>query len=98
MGQFLRGSVSTGAKDGGSSTGRVCAAGFYHVAARSHLARVLKLMNRLFIYFSNFLRAAVNSEYGGTTNTNSARTPERTKPITIIIIIIIINATLGNNR
>jgi hypothetical protein len=41
----LQGSVSTGAKEDESSTGRVCAAGFHHVTARSRLARV----NRLFL-------------------------------------------------
>jgi hypothetical protein len=38
-----------GAKEDESSTGRVWAAGFHQVMARSHLARVLKLMNRLFL-------------------------------------------------
>jgi hypothetical protein len=47
--QVLQGSVSTGAKEDESSTGRVWAAVFHHVPARSRLARVLKLMNRLFI-------------------------------------------------
>jgi hypothetical protein len=47
--QVLRGSVSTGAREDGSSTVRVWAAGFHHVTARSHLARVLKLMDRLFV-------------------------------------------------
>jgi hypothetical protein len=47
--QGLRGSVSTGAKDDESSTGRVWVAGFHHVTARSRLARVLWLMNRLFL-------------------------------------------------
>jgi hypothetical protein len=37
-----------------SSTGRVLVAGFHHVTARSHLARVLKLTNRLFLQFFNF--------------------------------------------
>jgi hypothetical protein len=46
--QVLRGSVSTGAKDE-SGIGRVWAVGFHHVTARSRLARVLKLINRLFI-------------------------------------------------
>jgi len=45
----LRGSVGTGTKDDESSTGRVWAAGFHHVTASSRLARVLKLMIRLFI-------------------------------------------------
>jgi hypothetical protein len=47
--QVLRGSVSTGAKEDESSTGRVWAAGFHHITARSRLTRVLKLMNRLFV-------------------------------------------------
>jgi hypothetical protein len=47
--QVLRGSVSTEAKEDESSTGRVWASEFYHVTARSRLARVLKLMNRLFL-------------------------------------------------
>jgi hypothetical protein len=38
-----------GAKDDESSTGRDWAAGFHHVTARSRLARVLKLTNRLFL-------------------------------------------------
>jgi hypothetical protein len=45
--------VSTGAKEE-SSTGRVWTAGFHHVKARSRLARVLKLVNRLFINFQFF--------------------------------------------
>jgi hypothetical protein len=47
--QVLRGSVSTGAKEDEASTGRVWAARFHHVTARSRLARFLKLMNRLVI-------------------------------------------------
>jgi hypothetical protein len=47
--QVLRGSVSTGAKEDESGTVRVWAAGFHHVTARSCLARVLKLINRLFL-------------------------------------------------
>jgi hypothetical protein len=47
--QVLRRSVSTGAKEDESSTRHVRAAGFYHVTARSRLARVLKIVNRLFI-------------------------------------------------
>jgi hypothetical protein len=43
--------VSTGTKEDESSTGRVWAAGFHHVTARSRLTRVLKLMN---LYFFNF--------------------------------------------
>jgi hypothetical protein len=45
--QFLRGRVSTGAKEDESSTRRVWAAGFHHVTARSYVARVLKFTNRL---------------------------------------------------
>jgi len=47
--QILRGSVGTGTKEDESSNGRVWAAGFHHVTARSRLARILKLMNRLFL-------------------------------------------------
>jgi hypothetical protein len=36
----MRGSVSTGAKEDESNTGRVWAAGFHHVPARSRLVRV----------------------------------------------------------
>jgi hypothetical protein len=38
-----------GAKEYESSTGRVRAAGFHHVTARSRLARVFKLANRFFL-------------------------------------------------
>ena len=41
----LRESVVTGTKEDESSIGRIWAAGFHHVTARSLLARVLKLMN-----------------------------------------------------
>ena len=40
--------VGTGTKEDESSTGRVSAAGFHHVTARSRLVGVLKLMNSLF--------------------------------------------------
>jgi hypothetical protein len=52
--QVLWGSMSTGAKEDESSTGHVWAAGFHHITSRSRLARVLKLMNRLFLFFSKF--------------------------------------------
>jgi hypothetical protein len=52
--QVLRGSVGTGAKEDESRTGRVWAAVFHHVTARSRLAGVLKLMNCLFLSFSIF--------------------------------------------
>jgi hypothetical protein len=56
--------MSMGAKEDESSTGRVWAAGFHHVMARSRLVRVLKL-NEPFIYliFKFFGGAAVNRGY-----------------------------------
>jgi hypothetical protein len=53
--EVLWGSVGTGVKEDESSTGSVCAAVFHHVTARSRLARVWKLMNRLFPLFLIFL-------------------------------------------
>ena len=50
----LWGGAGTGTKGDESSTGRVWAAGFHHGTARSRLARVLKLVNRLVLYFSKF--------------------------------------------
>jgi hypothetical protein len=47
--QVLRGSLSTGTKEDELSTGRIFAAGFDHVTARSRLAGVLKFMNQLFL-------------------------------------------------
>jgi hypothetical protein len=47
----LWGSVSTLEKEDESSTGRVWAAEFHHVTALSGLARVLKLVNCLFLQF-----------------------------------------------
>jgi hypothetical protein len=44
----LRGSVDTGTNEDETSTGRVWAAEFHHVTARSRLALVLKIMNHLF--------------------------------------------------
>jgi hypothetical protein len=49
--QVLWGRVSTGPEEDESSIGRVKAAGFHHVTARSCLARVLKVMNCLFFNF-----------------------------------------------
>jgi hypothetical protein len=51
--QVLWGGVGTGVKENESSTGCAWAAGFHHVSARSRLARVLKLMNRLFLNFQS---------------------------------------------
>jgi hypothetical protein len=45
----LQGSVGKGQKEDDSSTGRVWAAEVRHVTARSRLASVFKLMNRLFL-------------------------------------------------
>jgi len=45
----LRASVGTGTTEDESSTGRVWAVGFHYVTACSRLARVFKLMNRLFL-------------------------------------------------
>jgi len=50
----LWGSVRTGTKEGESSIGRVWAAGFHNVTARSHLARVFKLMNHFPLIFQFF--------------------------------------------
>ena len=52
--QVPRVSVGTETKEEESSTGRVWAAGFHHVTARSRLARVLKLMNGLIFNFPVF--------------------------------------------
>ena len=41
--------MGTGTKEDESSIGRCWAAGFHHVTARSRLARVLKIMSRLFL-------------------------------------------------
>jgi hypothetical protein len=46
--------VGTGTKEDESNIERVWASGFHSVTARSRLVRILKLMNRLFLYFSNF--------------------------------------------
>jgi hypothetical protein len=53
--QVLWGSVGTATKEDESSTGRVWAVGFHDVMARSRLARVLKLMNCVFLIFNFFL-------------------------------------------
>jgi len=45
----LRGSVVAVTKEDELSTGRVWAAGFHHVTAIFRLARLLKLINRLFL-------------------------------------------------
>jgi hypothetical protein len=50
--QILLGSVSTGAKEDESSTGRVWAAGFHRITARSCSAHVSKFMSHLFLQFT----------------------------------------------
>jgi len=45
----LQGSMGAGTKGDETSIGRIWAAGFHHVTARFHLARILKLMNHLFL-------------------------------------------------
>jgi hypothetical protein len=70
--QVLRGRVSVGTKEDESSAGHVWAAGFHHVTARSHLAHVLKLLNHLFLYFSNFFRSGGKPWIIETTHTASA--------------------------
>jgi hypothetical protein len=52
--------VGTVKKEDESSTGRVWAAGFQHVTARSRLAGVLKIMDLPFNEFSIFFRATEN--------------------------------------
>jgi hypothetical protein len=47
--QVLQRGVSTGAKEDESITGRVWAAGFHNVTARSRMAGVLKITDLLFI-------------------------------------------------
>jgi hypothetical protein len=47
--QVLLGSMTIGGKEDESSTGRVWAAGFHNVVARSHLVGVLILTNHLFL-------------------------------------------------
>jgi len=52
--------MGTGTKEDESNTGYVWAAGYHYVMLRSRLAHILKLMNCLFLKFSNFFfRAAV---------------------------------------
>jgi hypothetical protein len=45
----LQGSVGTGKKDDEASTWSIWAAGSHNVTAHSRLARVLKLMNQIFL-------------------------------------------------
>jgi hypothetical protein len=53
-----------GAEEDESSTGCIWTAGCHHVTVRSCLARILKVMNHLFLSFSNLLVwAMVNRGY-----------------------------------
>jgi len=62
----LQGSMGTGTKRDESHTGHICSADFHHVMGSTHLARVLKLMNHLFLLiFQIFFYAAVNRRYRG---------------------------------
>ena len=61
----LWGGMGTGTKEDESSTGRIWAAGLHHVMVLSCLARVLKLINCLFLQFSEFFWTTVNRGYGG---------------------------------
>ena len=70
----LRGSVGTGTKENESSTGRIWAAGFHRVTARSRLAHVFKIMNRLFIYFSKFISGRCQTRITETADTEFADT------------------------
>jgi hypothetical protein len=63
-----------GTKGDELSIGRVWAAGFHHVRARSRLARVLKLMNRLFFLIFQFFSGCgkpllLNSRMRGSAST-----------------------------
>jgi hypothetical protein len=46
--------VAKGTQEDESSTECSWAAGFHLVTARSRLTLILKIMNRLFVYFENF--------------------------------------------
>jgi hypothetical protein len=65
--------MGMGTKEDESSTGCVWTAGCHHVTVRSCLVHILKVMNHLFLLFSDLLiRAMVNrgyciSRYGGGT-------------------------------
>ena len=71
----LPGSMGTGTKEDESSTGRVWAAGFHHVMARSRLARVLKLMNLYFFNFPNSFSGRRQPQITEIIDTESADSP-----------------------
>jgi hypothetical protein len=64
--------VSTGAKEDESSTGCIWAVGFHHVTARSWLARILKLMNRILLKFSHFFSGCSKPRITETADTEPA--------------------------
>jgi hypothetical protein len=72
--QDLQGSVSAREKEDESSTGHVWDARFHHVMARSHLTGVLKLTNRLFLYFTNFFSGRTEPQTIETADTESVDT------------------------
>jgi len=69
--------VGAGTKENESSTGRVWAAGFHRVTARSRLVRVLKLMDRLFLLFSKYFSGRGKPRITETTDIESADTEVR---------------------
>ena len=73
----LLGNVGTGTKEVESSTGHFRAAGFHHVTARSHLARVLKLINLYLFNFSKKIPGSSKPQIIETADTESANTGGR---------------------
>jgi hypothetical protein len=69
--------VGTGTEEDELSTGRIWAAGSHHDTARSRLARVLKLMNSLFLQFSNFFLGRGKPRTTETVDTESVDTGAR---------------------
>jgi hypothetical protein len=72
--QVLWESVSTGAKEDESHTGRVWAAGFHHVTAHSRLAHVLKLYEPSTSLISTFFLCWGKPQITETTDTESVDT------------------------
>jgi hypothetical protein len=63
--------MGTGTKEDESSIGRIWAAGFHHVTARSRLAHVLRLMKLSFFNFQIFFSAHGKPQLTETTDTES---------------------------
>jgi hypothetical protein len=72
--QVLQGSVCPGSQEDKSSTGRIWAAGFHHVTARSRVVHVLKIMNHLFLQFSHFFAGGVKLRITETADAESLGT------------------------